>query len=240
MSDCVIVALDVANRSELDRLLGHFTGLHPYVKVGMELFYQQGPELVRDLKAEGFPVFLDLKLHDIPTTVHKAMRGLARLGVDMINVHAAGGKAMMRAAMRGLAEGVPLGRKPPLCLAVTQLTSTDQAMLESELLIDDALEKVVTSYAHNAYECGLDGVVCSPWEARAIKRETNKTFVTVTPGIRLASDTADDQKRIATPAAARKLGSDFIVVGRSITNAPDPRAAYESILKEWSETDDKS
>lgn len=237
MRDRVIVALDVSSAEALGRLIRAIAGEGLFVKVGMELFYRLGPDVVRMLKAEGHCVFLDLKLHDIPTTVRKAMRGLAALGADMVTVHAAGGTNMMRAALEGLEEGTPAGEKRPLCLAVTQLTSTDQAMLAEELLIKKPLPETVAHYAALAYRSGLDGVVASPWEAGIIKAATSPGFLVVTPGIRLAGDARDDQKRSATPAQARHLGSDYIVVGRSITRAAHPRAAYERVIKEWRHAD---
>ncbi|GGH74666.1 orotidine-5'-phosphate decarboxylase [Pullulanibacillus pueri] len=235
MRDRVIVALDVSTQEELEVLLNPLLKFKPFVKVGMELFYTQGPDYIRRLKEWGLSVFLDIKLHDIPTTVQKAMRGIAKLDVDIINCHAAGGAEMMRAAITGLDEGTPFGRKRPTCIAVTQLTSTDQVMLEQELLIQHPLKGVVKAYGELAYKSGLDGVVCSAHEASLIKQATSTDFITVTPGIRLAADQANDQKRIATPGEARRLGSDYIVVGRSITQAADPVAAYERVTKEWSE-----
>lgn len=235
MNHSVIVALDVSTTEELQDLLKSLKTAQPYVKVGMELYYRYGPELVRQLKADGFHIFLDLKLHDIPTTVYKAMRGLAKLDLDMVNVHAAGGKEMMRAAIHGLEEGVAAGRSRPICLAVTQLTSTDQQMLENELLINVPMEKVVNAYGLIAYESGCDGVVCSPQEATGIKQVVSQQFIAVTPGIRLLGDAKNDQKRLATPKKARQMGSDFIVVGRSITQAKNPLMAYERVQKEWSE-----
>lgn len=234
MNNPIIIALDVSSREELEKVLPKsLSDLKPFVKVGMELFYQEGPALVKALKEEGFKIFLDLKLHDIPTTVRKAMRGLAKLGVDMVNVHAAGGAKMMNEALKGLEEGTPSEAKRPLLIAVTQLTSTDQEMLEKEILINEPIEDVVCAYAKLAFRSGLDGVVCSPWEAQRVKQATAETFITVTPGIRLASEQADDQKRIATPGKARALGSDYIVVGRSITRSDNPVEAYQQILKEW-------
>nr|WP_238537569.1 orotidine-5'-phosphate decarboxylase [Sporolactobacillus vineae] len=201
------------------------------VKVGMELFYQEGADMVRRLKDEGHFVFLDLKLHDIPHTVYRTMRGLARAGADMVNVHAAGGSEMMKAAIEGLDEGA--AGKRPVCLAVTQLTSTGQDMLENELLIHQPIQKVIAQYSELAYRSGLDGVVCSAWEAAAIKEQTSSTFLAVTPGIRLANDAAGDQRRVATPERARQLGSDYIVVGRSITSAENPAEAYLRVANEW-------
>lgn len=235
MRDRVIVALDVSSRPELDAILSPLSAEKPFIKIGMELFYQEGPELVKALKEEGYSIFLDLKLHDIPTTVKKAMRGLAKLGVDIVNVHAAGGSAMMKAALEGLEEGTASGVSRPLCIAVTQLTSTDQEMLENELLIQSPLEKVIGSYAQLTYRSGLDGVVCSPWEAGLVKAATHPNFITVTPGIRLLGNEVNDQKRVATPAKARTLCSDYIVVGRSITKALDPAQAYQQTVSEWSE-----
>ncbi|MFC7392492.1 orotidine-5'-phosphate decarboxylase [Scopulibacillus cellulosilyticus] len=233
MSGDVIIALDVANKQELSSLLTKIDRKHLYVKVGMELFYQEGPELVKDLKHLGYQIFLDLKLHDIPTTVYKAMKGLAKLNVDMVNVHAAGGQKMMKAALAGLEEGTPSGAKRPLCIAVTQLTSTDQQILENDILIHQPLDQVILTYGRKTYEAGLDGVVCSPLEAGKVKEHVSQDFLTVTPGIRLSGDSADDQKRVTTPKKARTLGSDYIVVGRSITGAPEPGAAYDRVLKEW-------
>lgn len=227
----LIVALDVSSEEDAFRLLGEIGQPHCYVKVGMELFYQEGPDIVRKLKDKGLSVFLDLKLHDIPHTVYRAMRGLAGIGADMVNVHAAGGIEMMKAAIEGLEEGAVVQR--PVCLAVTQLTSTGQDMLENELLIHQPIKKVVAHYSALACQAGLDGVVCSAWEAGAIKKQTISSFLAVTPGIRLASDAAGDQKRVATPERARQLGSDYIVVGRSITQAENPAEAYLRVANEW-------
>jgi orotidine 5''-phosphate decarboxylase, subfamily 1 len=227
----IIVALDVSSAEEMFRLLKKIGRSHCYVKVGMELFYQEGADIVRKLKAEGHAVFLDLKLHDIPHTVYRAMRGLAGIGADMVNVHAAGGSEMMKAAMEGLDEGA--AGKRPVCLAVTQLTSTDQNMLENELLIRRPINEVIAYYSETAFQSGLDGVVCSAWEAQDIKRQTSSSFLAVTPGIRLARDAAGDQKRVATPARAAKLGSDFLVVGRSITAAEHPAEAFQRVADEW-------
>lgn len=234
----IILALDVPSKDEMLALLAKINAPGCYVKVGMELYYQEGADIVRALKASGYHVFLDLKLHDIPNTVRRAMRGLARLGADMVNVHAAGGSVMMRAAAEGLAEGA-VGKRP-ICLAVTQLTSTSQEMLESEVLIQQPIVDVIQSYASLAARTGMDGVVCSAWEAAAIKRATSPQFLAVTPGIRLAKDAAGDQKRVATPGRARTLGSDYIVVGRSITAAADPAAAYRQVVKEWGNTEWKT
>ncbi|CAM3187611.1 orotidine-5'-phosphate decarboxylase [Sporolactobacillus spathodeae] len=234
----IILALDVPSKDEMLALLAKINAPGCYVKVGMELYYQEGADIVRALKASGYRVFLDLKLHDIPNTVRRAMRGLARVGADMVNVHAAGGSVMMRAAAEGLAEGA-VGKRP-ICLAVTQLTSTSQEMLESEILIQQPIVDVIQSYASLAARAGMDGVVCSAWEAAAIKRATSSQFLAVTPGIRLAKDAAGDQKRVATPGRARTLGSDYIVVGRSITAASDPAAAYRQVVEEWGNTEWKT
>ncbi|TGB00225.1 orotidine-5'-phosphate decarboxylase [Sporolactobacillus shoreae] len=227
----IIVALDVSSKEEMFKLLKKINQPGCYVKVGMELYYQEGADVVRELKNSGYSVFLDLKLHDIPHTVNKAMRGLAKVGADMVNVHAAGGSEMMRAAIEGLEEGAT--GKRPICLAVTQLTSTDQKMLESELMIGHPMMDVITQYGKLAYHSGMDGVVCSAWEARQMKEHTAPSFLTVTPGIRLAADSAGDQKRVATPARASELGSDYIVVGRSITAADHPAEAFQHVADEW-------
>ncbi|MCO7128121.1 orotidine-5'-phosphate decarboxylase [Sporolactobacillus shoreicorticis] len=221
----------MASNDEMLHILNKIQRPGCYVKVGMELYLQNGADIVRILKSEGYSVFLDLKLHDIPHTVYRAMKGLARLGADMINVHAAGGAEMMRAAAEGLGEGAQSER--PICLAVTQLTSTDQTMLENELLIKQPIDQVIAQYASLAYSSGMDGVVCSAWEAQKIKNQTSSEFLAVTPGIRLTDDDAGDQKRVASPAQARKLGSDYIVVGRSITAAADPADAYRRVLDDW-------
>lgn len=230
----VFVALDFPDYDTTFNFLNKLKPHQPSVKVGMELFYQEGPKLIYDLKQQNYAIFLDLKLHDIPNTVKQAMKGLAKLEVDLVNVHAAGGRPMMEAALEGLESGTPSGKKRPLAIAVTQLTSTDQALLEGDLLIQRPIEDVIISYAQNANQSGLDGVVCSAWEAQAIKAATRKSFLTVTPGIRLQGDAAGDQKRIATPLRAREFMSDYIVVGRSITKAENPAAAYETVCKEWS------
>lgn len=222
-----IVALDFSSRSEVEEFLTKFD--EPlFVKVGMELFYQEGPELVRSIKAMGHQIFLDLKLHDIPNTVEAAMRGLAKLEVDMTNVHAAGGFEMMQAAKRGL-EG-----SATQLIAVTQLTSTDESQMHEDQLIYVSLEESVLHYAKQAKRAGLDGVVCSVLEAEGISRACGQEFLKVTPGIRLADGAADDQKRIATPGSAREQGSTHIVVGRAITKSSDPVASYHQIRNEWS------
>ncbi|WP_085524047.1 orotidine-5'-phosphate decarboxylase [Tuberibacillus sp. Marseille-P3662] len=233
MHNPVIVALDVASQAEGEELLRSFDDRTIFLKIGMELFYQEGPGLVKTLKQQGHQIFLDLKLHDIPTTVYKTMKGLARLGVDMVNVHAAGGKAMMAQAIAGLKAGTPTGKRHPMCLAVTQLTSTDEATLQQELLINHSMDDVIVSYGQLAAKSGCDGVVCSPWEAERIKSSVHQDFITVTPGIRFSEDAANDQKRIATPSRAKELGSDYIVVGRSIAKAQNPNQAYQRVLTEW-------
>ena len=226
----VIIACDFPDRGELLGFLDRLEGHTPYLKIGMELFYALGPGIVPELKSRGCKVFLDLKLHDIPNTVKRAMAVLADLGADMVNVHAAGTRAMMEAALEGLSRGS--GRRP-LLLAVTQLTSTDQAALETELLIPQPMERVVEAYAKNAAAAGLDGVVCSPLEAEKVHRVCGESFLTVTPGVRFADGERGDQKRVMTPAQAKAVGSDYIVVGRPITAAPDPAAAYERCCKEF-------
>ena len=230
MAKDVIVALDFPGEKEVMSFLDLFQEEKPYVKVGMELFYALGPDIVRQIKARGHRIFLDLKLHDIPNTVQSAMAVLSGLQVDMVNLHAAGGSKMMTAALQGLTR--PDGTRP-LLIAVTQLTSTDQERMERELLIHAPLEEVVLSYAANAAAAGLDGVVCSPLEAGAIHRRCGASFLTVTPGVRFAGGDAGDQKRVTTPAKARELGSDYIVVGRPITAAADPVAAYERCVSEF-------
>ena len=210
--------------------LDKFQGAKPFVKIGMELFYAEGPQIVRDIKARGHKIFLDLKLHDIPNTVMKAMRVLSELDVDMCNIHAAGTRAMMEAAIKGLtrADG-----SRPMLIAVTQLTSTDQESMERDLLIERPIDEVVMHYAKTAADAGLDGVVCSPLEAGKVHSHCGQGFVTVTPGVRFAGGDTGDQKRVMTPAQAKKAGSDYIVVGRPITAAPDPVAAYERCVVEF-------
>lgn len=224
-----IVALDFSKKEDV---LG-FLDLYQepiYVKVGMELTYAFGFEMIREIKSRGHKIFLDLKLHDIPNTVKKAMANLAALDVDIVNLHAAGGKAMMAAAMEGLAMGAKDGKRP-LCIAVTQLTSTSKEAMNEELLIPGEVQDCVIAYAKNAKEAGLDGVVCSVHEAKAIHEACGDDFLTVTPGIRLASDSKDDQKRVATPTYAKEQGCDYIVVGRSITQSSDPKQTYIEIEK---------
>ena len=230
MGKDVIVACDFSSKEQVFAFLDKFTGRKPFVKIGMELYYAEGPEIVRQIKARGHKIFLDLKLHDIPNTVKKAMSVLSGLDVDMCNVHAAGTSAMMKAALQGLTR--PDGSRP-LLIAVTQLTSTDEESMKRELLIDRPLDQVVMSYARTAKEAGLDGVVCSPLEAGKVHQACSDGFVTVTPGVRFADGDVGDQKRVTTPEKARELGSDYIVVGRPITAAADPVAAYERCVKEF-------
>lgn len=230
MGKDVIVACDFSSKEQVFTFLDKFTGRKPFVKIGMELYYAEGPEIVRQIKARGHKIFLDLKLHDIPNTVKKAMAVLSGLDVDMCNVHAAGTSAMMRAALEGLTR--PDGSRP-LLIAVTQLTSTDEDSMKRELLIHRPLDEVVMSYARTAKEAGLDGVVCSPLEAGKVHQACGGGFVTVTPGVRFADGDVGDQKRVTTPEKAKELGSDYIVVGRPITAAADPVAAYERCVKEF-------
>ena len=230
MGKDVIIALDFDSKAKTLAFLDQFTEEKPFVKIGMELYYAEGPAIVREIKARGHKIFLDLKLHDIPNTVKKAMAVLSGLDVDMTNLHAAGTKAMMEAALEGLTR--PDGTRP-LLIAVTQLTSTSQERMESDLLIEKPLDQVVMHYAKCAAESGLAGVVCSPLEAGKVHEVCGKDFVTVTPGVRFADGDAGDQVRITTPAKAKELGSDYIVVGRPITQAPDPVAAYRRCVSEF-------
>lgn len=230
MGKDVIIACDFDSGEKTLEFLDKFKGKKPFVKIGMELYYAAGPSIVKAIKERGHKIFLDLKLHDIPNTVKKAMSVLSHLGVDMCNVHAAGTKRMMEAAIEGLTR--PDGSRP-LLIAVTQLTSTDEETMRKDLLIGEPLDKVVMHYAKNAEEAGLDGVVCSPLEAGKVHSVCGNKFVTVTPGIRFAGGDVGDQKRVTTPAMAKELGSDYIVVGRPITAAEDPVAAYEQCLKEF-------
>ena len=231
MAKDVIIACDFAGRQQTLEFLDLFAGgRKPFVKIGMELFYAEGPDIVREIKRRGHPIFLDLKLHDIPNTVRKAMRVLSALDVDICNVHAAGTIDMMRAALEGLTR--PDGTRP-LLIAVTQLTSTSEERMQKELLIGAGIGETIVKYAQNAREAGLDGVVCSPLEAAMVKDACGPDFVTVTPGIRFADAAADDQVRITTPARAREIGSDYIVVGRPVTAAADPVAAYHRCLQEF-------
>ena len=226
----VIIACDFASADAVYTFLDRFIDVKPFVKIGMELYYAEGPAIVRELKRRGHKIFLDLKLHDIPNTVKKAMAVLSKLDVDMVNLHAGGTIPMMEAAMEGLTR--PDGTRPIL-LAVTQLTSTDQESMERDLLIHEPIRDVVLHYAENAKKAGLDGVVCSPLEAGAVHERLGKEFVTVTPGIRFADGDKGDQKRVMTPEDAKETGSDYIVVGRPITAAEDPVAAYERCVREF-------
>ena len=230
MGKDVIIACDFAGKAECMSFLDKFTGVKPFVKIGMELFYAEGPQIVRDIKERGHKIFLDLKLHDIPNTVKKSMAVLSRLDVDMCNLHAGGTVAMMEAALEGLTR--PDGTRPIL-IAVTQLTSTSEERMRSDLLIEKPMEEVVMHYALNAKRAGLDGVVCSPLEAAAVHSVCGKDFYTVTPGIRFADGDKGDQSRVTTPERAKEIGSDYIVVGRPITAAEDPVAAYERCVKEF-------
>ena len=230
MGKDVIIACDFADKETALNFLDKFEGRKPFVKIGMELFYAEGPQIVREIKACGHKIFLDLKLHDIPNTVKKSMAVLSRLDVDMCNLHAAGTSRMMEAALEGLTR--PDGTRP-LLIAVTQLTSTDQEAMERDLLIKEPIDKVVIHYAETAKNAGLDGVVCSPLEAQKVHDICGEKFLTVTPGVRFADGDIGDQKRVMTPEQAKKIGSDYIVVGRPITAAPDPVAAYERCIKEF-------
>lgn len=230
MAKDVIIACDFSSKEQTLAFLNRFEGRKPFVKIGMELFYAEGPEIVREIKRRGHKIFLDLKLHDIPNTVMKAMAVLSRLDVDMCNVHAAGTVEMMRYAIEGLTRE---DGTRPLLIAVTQLTSTSEERMHDELLIGATINETIAHYADNARKAGLDGVVCSPLESQIVKSRCGSDFVTVTPGIRFADAASDDQVRITTPARAREIGSDYIVVGRPITAAADPVAAYERCLKEF-------
>ena len=230
MGKDVIIACDFSSAEETFNFLDKFTGRKPFVKIGMELFYAEGPEIVRQIKARGHKIFLDLKLHDIPNTVMKAMAVLSRLDVDMTNLHASGTVRMMEGALKGLTR--PDGTRP-LLIAVTQLTSTDQESMENDLMIHAPIDQVVMHYAKCAEEAGLDGIVCSPLEAGKVHDICGKNFLTVTPGVRFADGDVGDQKRVMTPAAAKEIGSDYIVVGRPITAAADPVSAYERCVAEF-------
>ena len=230
MGKDVIIACDFSNKQKVFDFLDKFTEEKPYVKIGMELFYGAGPEIVKGIKERGHKIFLDLKLHDIPNTVKKAMSVLSAMDVDMCNLHAAGTISMMEAAIEGLTR--PDGTRP-LLIAVTQLTSTSQERMENDLLINEPIDKVVMHYANNAKLAGLDGVVCSPLEAGKVKEVCGKEFITVTPGVRFADGEVGDQVRVTTPAKAKEIGSDYIVVGRPITEAADPVAAYRRCVAEF-------
>ena len=230
MAKDVIIACDFSSAEQTFAFLDKFTEEKPFVKIGMELYYAEGPSIVRAIKERGHKIFLDLKLHDIPNTVKKAMAVLSRLDVDMTNLHAAGSSNMMKAALEGLTRE---DGSRPILIAVTQLTSTDEETMKTELLIDKPLDEVVMSYAKTAELSGLDGVVCSPLEAGKVHAHCGESFVTVTPGVRFADGEVGDQKRVTTPAKARELGSDYIVVGRPITAAEDPVAAYKRCVEEF-------
>ena len=230
MGKDVIVACDFASAEQTFAFLDKFTGRKPFVKIGMELYYAEGPAIVKEIKARGHKIFLDLKLHDIPNTVKKAMSVLRNLDVDITNLHAAGTKNMMRAALEGLTRE---DGSRPLLIAVTQLTSTSQERMEQDLMIQAPIDEVVMHYAENAKKAGLDGVVCSPLEAGKVKEVCGSEFLTITPGVRFADGEKGDQVRVTTPARAREIGSDYIVVGRPITQAEDPVAAYRRCVKEF-------
>ncbi len=230
MAKDVIIACDFDSKEKVLNFLDLFKGKKPFVKIGMELYYAEGPQIVKEIKARGHKIFLDLKLHDIPNTVKKSMAVLSRLDVDMCNLHAAGATNMMKGALEGLTR--PDGTRP-LLIAVTQLTSTDQETMERDLLIEKPIDKVVMHYAKVSADAGLDGVVCSPLEAQKVHDVCGNNFLTVTPGIRFADGEVGDQKRIMTPAQAREIGSDYIVVGRPITASEDPVKAYERCIKEF-------
>lgn len=230
MGKDVIVACDFASAEQTFAFLDKFTGKKPFVKIGMELYYAEGPDIVRQIKARGHKIFLDLKLHDIPNTVKKAMAVLRSLDVDITNLHAAGTTAMMKGALEGLTRE---DGTRPLLIAVTQLTSTDQEALEKDILIEKPIDEVVMHYAETAKNAGLDGIVCSPLEAGKVHDRCGKNFLTITPGVRFADGDIGDQKRVMTPEQAKRIGSDYIVVGRPITAAADPVAAYERCVNEF-------
>ncbi len=226
----VIIACDFSTKEDVFSFLDKFEDVKPFVKIGMELFYAEGPEIVKEIKKRGHKIFLDLKLHDIPNTVKKSMSVLSKLDVDMTNLHASGTVAMMEAAIEGLTRE---DGTRPILIAVTQLTSTSEERLKTDLLINESMENTVMHYAHNAKIAGLDGVVCSPLEAGKVHEKCGKDFVTVTPGVRFADSDKGDQVRVMTPAEAKKIGSDYIVVGRPVTAAADPVAAYKRCIKEF-------
>jgi orotidine-5'-phosphate decarboxylase len=233
MKTPVIIALDFPSKNEVSHFLNTFNDEKLFVKVGMELFYQEGPSIIYDIKEKGHHIFLDLKLHDIPNTVKSAMKGLAKLGCDLVNVHAAGGQEMMEAALEGLDAGTIAGSLRPLCIAVTQLTSTSEEQMKQEQLIPVSLQESVLHYATLAKKSGLDGVVCSSHEAALIRERIGQDFLTVTPGIRLKDDAVGDQKRVATPEFARSSGVSYMVVGRSITRSNNPIQSYQKFIKSW-------
>lgn len=232
MGKAVIIACDFKNKQDTIEFLNKFKDEKLFVKIGMELFYSEGPEIINEIKRKGHRIFLDLKLHDIPNTVEKAMKSLSKLNVDMCNVHAAGTMAMMEAGLRGLTKE---DGSRPMLIAVTQLTSTSEERMQKELLINKPIEEVVIHYAKNTKEAGLDGIVCSPLEVKAVKEKCGKDFITVTPGIRFEAKDARDQVRITTPQRAKELGSDYIVVGRPITEAENPVAVYKKCVEDFVE-----
>lgn len=232
MRDKIIVAIDVNNLEEMTALADKLKGEATFVKVGMELYLSEGPKVIKILKEYGYKIFLDLKLHDIPNTVMKTCKSLTQLGVDIFNVHAAGGSDMLKGAALGIKQGLKEGQTPPLLIAVTQLTSTNDETLKNDLLIDKSLNETITSYAKLAKDCGLGGVVCSARETQLIKEACGSDFKTITPGIRPAGSQKDDQARVMTPAEAIKIGTDYMVIGRPITQQLDPRKAYQNILAE--------
>lgn len=232
MGKDVIIACDFKNREETLKFLDQFTEEKPFLKIGMELFYSEGPDIVREIKKRGHKIFLDLKLHDIPNTVKKAMASLSKLDVDMCNVHAAGTREMMKAAIEGLTRD---DGTRPLLISVTQLTSTSEERMKDELLINEKIDKVVMHYAENTKMAGLDGVVCSPLEAGKVKEVCGKEFLTVTPGVRFETDDVGDQVRVTTPKKAKEIGSDYIVVGRPITKAENPVEAYRRCVADFVE-----
>ena len=230
MGKDVIIACDFKNKEETLKFLEQFTEEKPFLKIGMELFYSEGPEIVREIKKRGHKIFLDLKLHDIPNTVKKAMSSLSKLDIDMCNVHAAGTIDMMKAAIEGLTKE---DGTRPLLIAVTQLTSTSEQRMQEELLINEKIDKVVMHYAKNSKMAGLDGVVCSPLEAGKVKEICGKEFLTITPGVRFETDDIGDQVRVTTPKKAKEIGSDYIVVGRPITKAENPLQAYRKCVEDF-------
>lgn len=232
MGKGVIIACDFKDKEETFNFLDKFKNQQLFLKIGMELFYSEGPEIVREIKKRGHKIFLDLKLHDIPNTVEKAMKSLSNLNVDMTNVHSAGTIEMMKAGIRGLTKE---NEERPILIAVTQLTSTSEERMKNELLIERSIEEVVMKYAEHAKEAGLDGVVCSPLEVQAVKKKCGENFITVTPGIRFKEDDKGDQVRITTPKKAKELGADYIVVGRPITKAENPVEAYEKCVEDFIE-----
>ena len=232
MGKDVIIACDFKNREETLKFLDQFTDEKPFLKIGMELFYSEGPDIVREIKKRGHKIFLDLKLHDIPNTVKKAMASLSNLDVDMCNVHAAGTRDMMKAALEGLTRE---DGTRPLLISVTQLTSTSQERMEQELLIKEPIDEVVMHYAENSKLAGLDGVVCSPLEAGKVKEACGQEFITVTPGVRFETDDVGDQVRVTTPKRAKEIGSDYIVVGRPITKSENPVEAYRRCVRDFCE-----